>query len=261
MRVTSVKWQVGNSKFHSSAGKKAKKNKQKLLELTSSELWKTAKDLQQLSRCWTKKKTKTKGNFKTVGKLCGIFYLLMPQALPQNSGNIKAAAVQISTWSLAQEGAEWSLFINDCVCLFWPSGICRTSARCSPLSHLTRNSGCKELVLIKNTASKAKTPQLPGAKDYSHNIQQTSEGLRVRAGESFFSKLEHVKAGMYAEKYAESCVSPEHDECSEKTWEYTKLFTSDWSLHAVKAWLHSRECPGLESIWKYWERTLFNTGI
>lgn len=62
--------------------------------------------------------TKTKGNFKTVGKLCGIFYLLMPQALPQNSGDIKAAAVQISTWSPAQEGAEWSLFINDCVCLF-----------------------------------------------------------------------------------------------------------------------------------------------
>ena len=30
-------------------------NKEKLLELTISELWKTAKDFQKLSRCWTKK--------------------------------------------------------------------------------------------------------------------------------------------------------------------------------------------------------------
>lgn len=45
MRVTSAKRQVDNSKLNFLTGKKEKENKQKLLELTLSELCKTAKDL------------------------------------------------------------------------------------------------------------------------------------------------------------------------------------------------------------------------
>ena len=45
MRVISAKRQVDNSKLHFLRGKKEKENKQKLLELTLSALWKTAKDL------------------------------------------------------------------------------------------------------------------------------------------------------------------------------------------------------------------------
>ena len=80
MRVTSVKWQVDNSKFHFSTGKKAKKNKQKLLELTLSELWKTAKELQQLSTCLPKKKTKKKNKRQLQDSRKALWHFLLAHA-------------------------------------------------------------------------------------------------------------------------------------------------------------------------------------
>lgn len=92
------------------------KNKQKLSEMTLSEIYKN-------NQMFTATKwilNQERGHSKILGKLCGIVFLPFTHSLPSRVAFFKKTTCipSMGPWSKVLEGAEQMLFTNYCVDLF-----------------------------------------------------------------------------------------------------------------------------------------------